>query len=85
MSENVPPHLCGFMWFGFLRNALKKQYLVTEVVTDLLVVNSLSQGWLLDNSLSCAWCKVKSFIALTKLRLNFAGRVSVCNVLKYVN
>jgi len=41
MSEHLLPLVCGFMWFGFIRNALTNQFLVRILFTDLLMVNDL--------------------------------------------
>jgi len=46
------------MWFGFIRNALANQSLVTGVVTDLLMVNGLRLVWLLEDSFCVCCCKV---------------------------
>ena len=58
MSEHLLPLHCGFMWFGFIRNALANQSLVTGVVTDLLMVNGLRLVWLLEDSFCVCCCKV---------------------------
>jgi len=41
MSEHLLSLLCGFMWFGFIRNAITNQSLVKGVITDILTENGL--------------------------------------------